>query len=331
MTDLTLVYRASAPSRNSIERLFGALQPHWVCEFKVHRLEVPAAGTSLSDIFKNIAFVRKHAKGVVHVTGDINYIAGFMRRRPTVLTIHDCGNWMNLRGLKRHLFRWLWYGVPAKRAACLTAVSQSTKDVLTAKLGISSDRVLVIDNCITTAPPTTKRSFDSNRPKILQIGSGPHKNLAGLIQAVQGRNCELVIVGSPSSEDRGALLQYRIPHSIETQVNDERIEALYGEVDILFFASFHEGFGLPILEAQAAGVPVITSNLYSMPHVAGHGAWIVSPHDSNSIRQAIDAICCDEATRLERVANGKSNIARFHPAKIAGQYKKVYQRLSSCV
>jgi glycosyltransferase involved in cell wall biosynthesis len=233
---------------------------------------------------------------------------------------------MNLRGLKRLLYQWLWFKLPCWKAARITTISDATQAVLTRLVGSFKGKTIVIDNCIPAFIEPTPKVFNSASPCILQIGTGPHKNLDRLIEAVAGLVCELKIVGNPSEKDRRELMERQIPHSIESDVTDARIKEIYHEVDILFFASRHEGFGLPILEAQAAGIPVITSDRYSMPWVAGvGGALIVEPESPEEIRRAVEAICRDTSRRHEMLLRGKINVERFKPPKVARAYIQLYE------
>ena len=97
--------------------------------------------------------------------------------------------------------------------------------------------------------------------------------------------------------------------------------------DLLVFVSTYEGFGLPILEAQATGRPVITSNVLSMPEVAGDSACLVDPFDVSSIRKGILKVINDPAYREKLIKRGFENVKRFQPDKIAEQYADIYRGL----
>jgi glycosyltransferase involved in cell wall biosynthesis len=93
------------------------------------------------------------------------------------------------------------------------------------------------------------------------------------------------------------------------------------------FASLYEGFGLPILEANAVGRPVITSKLYSMPEVGGNAACYVDPYDSADIRAAVSKLIEDSQYRDQLVVNGFRNVERFRPEVVATQYANLYRKL----
>jgi glycosyltransferase involved in cell wall biosynthesis len=93
------------------------------------------------------------------------------------------------------------------------------------------------------------------------------------------------------------------------------------------FASTYEGFGLPIIEANAVGRPVVTSHLWSMPEVAGKSALLVDPYDVASIRDGVLSIIEDAHLRSVLIKNGLENIKRFRLSLIAEQYSALYQEV----
>ncbi len=96
---------------------------------------------------------------------------------------------------------------------------------------------------------------------------------------------------------------------------------------MLVFASTYEGFGLPIVEAQATGRPVVTSDTLSMPEVAGDAACLVDPFNVESIRNGILKVIQDTGYREQLVQNGLKNVERFKPESVAMQYLALYREL----
>ena len=152
-----------------------------------------------------------------------------------------------------------------------------------------------------------------------------------MADALRDLPCKLIIIGSLSPEQRDRLEHCAIHYVSHTNLTEKDLIEQYVSADILIFASLYEGFGMPILEAQATGRPVITSNLYSMPEVAGGAACLVDPYDVGAIRAAVLRLCQDDAYREQLVAAGLENVKRFDPATIAGQYAAVYDSLQTGV
>lgn len=323
---LTLIYRDARPGNYSIEQLFAALEPKFRNDFELSEIVLPNSSIHLRGFIKNILHACRQSKGIKHVTGDTHYLAIFLRGR-IVLTIHDCGHLLKLRGFKKLIYKWLWFRLPCWRSSAVTVISESTKEVLEQELGPMGNKIRVIENCLSIPISPSTRRFDANRPRILQIGTGRHKNLDTLIESVIGIPCELHIVGRISDSDLASLNRANIQFVNEFNVSSQRLAEIYGECDLLYFASRHEGFGLPILEAQAAGIPVITANVFSMPFVAGDGAILVNPESSQQVREAIRTICDDARFRQRLVEFGMSNLKRFQPAAIAEKYCSLYREL----
>jgi len=111
-------------------------------------------------------------------------------------------------------------------------------------------------------------------------------------------------------------------------LTDEELVQAYQRCDMVVFASLYEGFGLPILEAQAMGRPVITSNFGAMKEAAGEGALLVDPYSVEAIREAILRVKNEPGLREELVRKGRENVERFRPEAVARQYAEIYRSLA---
>ena len=108
-------------------------------------------------------------------------------------------------------------------------------------------------------------------------------------------------------------------------VPDEELPLYYQGAEMLVFPSMYEGFGIPILEAMACGIPVITSNISSMPEVAGNAAVLVNPYETNEIAAAMQRICSNRDLRKDLIAKGSKNVKRFNWEKTAEKTLSVYE------
>lgn len=321
---LTLVFRDKRIANHSMERLFAAMEPDFSKHYDLHKVVVPRQPSGLRALLENIAYARKHVEGVVHVTGDAQYLVPFLPRGRTILTIHDCGYLEKLSGLKKFLYKWIWFKLPCWAAAKVTVISKATQEVLEREIGDLGTKLTLVENCVTLDMGLTQRPFDAARPRILLIGTGYHKNPDNLFEAIRGLSCQVHLVGKLGELDRARAEEYSIDLVEDFAVSDERLKEIFHSVDILFFASRYEGFGLPILEGQSVGIPVITSNRLSMPWVAGDAALIVEPESPSEIRAAIEVLMTDREVRQALVQNGFENLKRFKPSAIADKYMCVY-------
>jgi glycosyltransferase involved in cell wall biosynthesis len=285
-------------------------------------------GNGFLGILLNLLFYRPPQADILHITGHIHYIAFRLPRDRTLLTIHDAGILRVRRGLRRVFIKKLFFDWPLQRSGLITAASQATRLELIEKTGCDPDKTIVIGHPV-IGDTKSRKAFKSRRPTILQIGTAPHKNLTRLIEAINGLPCRLVVVGKLPLTSQVTLKDNDIDFKNVEAVTDEEMNEIYCETDILAFCSTFEGFGLPIVEAQAAGIPVVTSNIPPMSDVAGDGAELVDPFDAQSIRVGLRCVIENIGRRERNVEAGIENARRFAPAKIADMYIKLYEKLLS--
>jgi glycosyltransferase involved in cell wall biosynthesis len=188
-------------------------------------------------------------------------------------------------------------------------------------------KIRVIPCCISDDFKPAPKAFNSSRPTFLQIGTGSNKNLLKVAEALTGIPCRLRIIGKLSEEHIAKLEACNIDYTNAFNLSDADITGEFAQCDALIFVSTYEGFGLPIVEANATGRPVITGNILSMPEVAGNAACLVDPFDVNEIRNGILRVMADEDYRNTLVANGFVNAQRFRPDRIAPQYLELYKEI----
>ena len=282
----------------------------------------------ISGIVKNLLTFKKPKADIYHITGDIHYMALRLPPEKTVLTIHDLRFLHFRKGLRRYILKKLFLDYPVKRLKYITAISQATKDEIIHYSKCEPDKITVIENPLQQTIYTNKiKRFNENCPVILQIGTAANKNLQNLIKAICGIKCKLKIIGELDNEIKNLLKSKSIVYDNAYGLNSLEIREEYENSDIVVFCSTYEGFGLPIIEAQAMQKPVITSNISPMKEVAGDGAILVEPDNELSIRQGILLIMADEKLRNKLICLGLKNIVRFEPTAIALQYEKIYQKI----
>jgi glycosyltransferase involved in cell wall biosynthesis len=217
----------------------------------------------------------------------------------------------------------------ARRSHRVIADSQSTRDDLLELLRVSPERIDVVPlglGSVQREPPPPEREVRARfglgeRPVVLSLSAKrPHKNLLALIAAfarlpADGRPV-LVLPGYPTAHERelreraralGVDGDVRFP----AWVADAELEGLWALARVFVFPSLYEGFGLPVLEAMARGVPVACSNASSLPEVAGEAALLFDPHDQSAIARALERLLEDEALRERLLALGSERAREF--------------------
>ncbi len=269
-----------------------------------------------------------YQQDVNHITGDVHYISCFLRKRKTILTIHDLEIVHRSRFLLRKILIFFWYIIPCRRVRYVTVISEFTKTELLKFSGVNCHNIKVIHDCIPGELSYSPKPFNADCPVILHIGTRSNKNLERLIKAIKGLSCKLVIVGKLEPEQINLLKYSLIKYENYFNLPYKHVIELYKNSDLLSFISTYEGFGLPILEAQAIGRPVITAKISSMPEVAGDGALFADPFDIASIRKGILSIINNETLREDLISKGQNNILRFQPKNIAAQYAELYRNIA---
>ncbi len=333
MKTLTYFFRHPHAIYFSIEKLFHAVAGDMAGSrdrmFFVKELDLPFT-SSLKTIRKNIAFTRKNQSEVNHITGDAQYaILGCSRKNINVLTVHDCVLLYHYPKThpKHWIIKWLWYRLPVKRADVITVISENTKKDLIHFTHCPAARIRVIPNFIDPSFKPVAAEFRSEQQKLLFIGTAANKNFERTIEALEGMPVLLLIVGYLTDQQRGDLESKKIAYRLLNKLSDRAMREVYAEADIMLFPSTYEGFGLPIIEAQATGRPVLTSALEPMTSVAGGAACLVDPFQSVSIREGLLKIISDKKYREELVAKGFKNVERFQLKNISKQYTDLYTEL----
>ena len=312
----------------SIERLFDGLRramPEGI-ECLMHLC--PRFSKGIWPRLLNMMDAARHQGTVNHITGDVHYLALALAKRRTLLTIHDCAALERLRGWRRTLLKLFWFSLPIWRSQLVTVISESTRRELLRHVRCDAAKIRVVPNCVGADFVPVPKAFNSVEPQILHLGTGANKNLERLARAISGLPCRLNILGQLSQAQEQTLAVAKIRYTNLPQATDAEVLRAYAECDLVAFVSTYEGFGLPIIEAQATGRPVVTSKILSMPEVAGNAACLVDPLDVESIRQGILKVWHEPDYRARLVAAGFENVKRFTPDAVAAQYAAIYRELA---
>jgi glycosyltransferase involved in cell wall biosynthesis len=311
----------------SLERLFEDVRSHLPADIQVtvcaNRFESRGVFRRVCDALR----ARRHRNEVNHVTGDVHFLTLLLGRRRTLLTIHDCVSLQRARGVNRWALWLFWYWLPARRCALISVISESTRRQVLDHTHCDPAKVRVIHDCVSTEFQPSPRAFGTDCPRILHVGTKAIKNLDGHAAALEDIECRLVVIGELSEGQRSVLVRHGIRFEEHVALSRAALLEQYRQCDLLLFASTYEGFGLPIVEAQAVGRPVVTGNIWSMPEVAGDAACFVDPFDAASIRAGVQRVISDSAYREQLIARGFENVARFRVSIVAEQYAGLYREI----
>ncbi|MGJ5814976.1 glycosyltransferase family 4 protein [Paludibaculum fermentans] len=222
----------------------------------------------------------------------------------------------------------------AHRAALIICVSRFTANQVQELLGVPEARLRIIPHGTHLPLPVAEVH---RGPTILHVGAIQlRKNLARLVAAFE-RNApppwKLVLAGSDgygatAIHERIAASPARERISVTGWVDNQRLAELYASASIFAFPSLDEGFGIPVLEAMAHGLPVVSSNRSALPEACGDAALLVDPTDEDAIGHALGRLIQDEGLRNHLVRAGQIRAAEFSWQRAVDLTWKVYQELS---
>lgn len=232
-----------------------------------------------------------------------------------------------------------------KVADRVIAISECTKRDIVRFLGINADKIdVVYQGCdpLFSEPVSdddTTRVREVNRlPQryLLNVGTiEERKNVLLIIKALEkinDKDIHLVVVGR-RTKYTDLVDDYARQHGVEHRVRylsnvpTEDLPALYHMAQAFIYPSRYEGFGIPIIEAQSCGAPVIAATGSCLEEAAGPDALFVHPDSTDEMVEAINSLLNDEALRQSLIEKGRDNIKRFEPAVIAQNMMNVYQKV----
>lgn len=324
---ITYYHRRKSIGYYSLENSFNNLRKFIgdVYEYRVFTSKFHSNG-----IFKrlyNILEAFKNQSDINHVTGDVHYLTYLLRKKRTVLTILDCVYEYNTNGIKKILIKFFWYYIPIKKVKIIHVISHSSKKELLKSVKCDENKIRVIPVLISPIFRPHFKNFNNICPRILQIGTGKNKNLSRVIKALGNITCVLEIIGILDDRQINLLNKYKINYVNSFNLSDDEVLVKYQNCDIVIFVSEYEGFGMPILEANAVGRVVITSNIYSMPEISGNSAHLVNPLCVDDIKNGILKLIADKVYRDMLVSNGFENLKRYDQDKIVNEYKLMYEEV----
>ena len=195
----------------------------------------------------------------------------------------------------------------------------------------TKNKVMYIPNPVDDSFVYVDKPFNNEKPLILVVGTRENKNVERIIEAVKGINCSLHIIGVLSDKQKNLLEESSIDYKNSFRISDDDVRQAYIDADILCFPSLYEGFGRPIIEANAIGRAVLTSNILPLSEVAADAALLVNPYDVNEIREGLLKIIENQKLREKLVANGLINERKFRAETVASQYLELYKMIEESI
>jgi glycosyltransferase involved in cell wall biosynthesis len=278
---------------------------------------------------------------------DIFHASSLVRhppRRPLLTTtLHDLTSWIMPelhpaanRRADLHLAEHL------RRAGRIIAVSESTRQDAIRLLRVPPEKIVTIHsgvadaffNVDSEAIANVCARYHLERPFVLSIGTvEPRKNLSGLVSAWQALPAsvqdefELVLAGPMGWANQATARQVRAVRYLG-YVPERDIAALTAAATVFAYPSLYEGFGFPVVQAMAAGVPVITSNVSAMPEIAGDAAVLVDPRSLAELRDALNRLLLSPDLRRRMSTQGRARAEQFRWAACASKSWQFFQEIS---
>jgi glycosyltransferase involved in cell wall biosynthesis len=321
---LNLFFRKSEIGFYSIETVFKTLEPFLNQNFYVIKQELPELGFNFRAIKANLKFASSNTKAINHITGHVNYIA-LVTGKKSILTIHDMLSALQGNPIKKVLILCFLFWLPALFVKRITVISEHTKREVFKYVPFAKSKVVLIHNPINNNYEYHPKPFKAKEPQILCVGTKDNKNLDRIFKALASIKCKVTIIGKLKKKHKSQLKELQIGYNSLVDLTDAEILKAYIDCDILCFASLYEGFGMPIIEAQAVGRPVLTSNIGAMEEISNNTTCLVDPLHFEAIQNGIEKIITNKAYREELVIKGLENSKRFKAEVIAEKYMKVYE------
>lgn len=334
---------------------FSRFTPPTGKENKVKKVLVNAPHYSLAEQTKFLRALKKEKLDLMHFT---HFNAPILYRRPSVVTIHDLTlSFYPGRKMASPVHRFAYHLTiksAVTKAKKIIAVSQNTKKDLQNIFQIPDEKIAVIyegvhekfkpahDQVDQKNVESVRQKYRIPKPYLLYTGVWrSHKNLPNLLQAFHvlkndyGFDGSLVITGRPDPMYAAELEEQTLSLKLEDDViftglvEEKDLVALYNGAFIYVFPSLYEGFGLPPLEAMQCGVPVVASNISSIPEVCGKGnAVFFDPNNPEDMAEKIFDVVSHTSLREKLIANGLQRVKQFSWKTMAEETLAIYNNIN---
>lgn len=288
-------------------------------------------------------WLRQNGAMVYHVPRNTG--VPFFSYLPVIVTIHDIIPHVFPQKYLSNILERIYYEtairVSIKRSDKIITISEFSKQELIKHYGVKPEKIAItllaynrafrkIQDAALLKP--IREKYNLHDKYLLAIGGSEYrKNMQRLIHVYQkhfsGAYKLIVIGGKWRDEDLPG--KYATDKNIRflTNIPEKDLIAIYNMAEVFVFPSFYEGFGIPVLEGMACGVPVITSNVSSMPEVGGDAAIYFDPYNEEDMAEKIGKVLHDETLRKTMIAKGLEKVKEYSWEKCAAETLQVYREV----
>ncbi|MDP2696276.1 MAG: glycosyltransferase family 1 protein [bacterium] len=322
---------------------------------EINEIVMPKVPTPrLANVISEAIFLWKTRNDfdVIHYTQEAIYPLFWLSNAKIVVTIHSAAEgWRDYAMRIRWWLVYLTFKIFKRRLDAIISVSETTRKSFQSYFNIPREKIHVIREGVIEAFRDRHDRLASERLasekyniRLPYIFNGsrvdPQKNIPGLIKAFaklkKDHNIPHQLVVGPKHWPKkevkrvdGLIENLKLEEDVVfiKYVEEEDMPSLYFGSDLFVYPSLHEGFGLPLLEAMAAGVPIVTGNTFSMPEIAGDAALLADPYDPSDIASAMWKVLDDAKLKRELVRRGNARVKNFGWNKMTGEIFELYKQL----
>lgn len=252
-----------------------------------------------------------------------------------ITTVHDFTYELYRKGMQRRVHSWHKFGA-IRHSDYVVCISENTRrDLLNFLPDVDEDRVRVIyngvsdDYCLipSSSVDDARLPFESGKYVVYVGDRSEYKNFPLCVCAVKETDYNLVIVGKKLNEEELAFVSRQLPEQryyVTGFVKSQELNIIYNHAAALVYPSSYEGFGIPVVEAQKAGCPVIAYNASSIPEVIGNTPLLMHELSARELVEKLALLTKDEVAKQVK-ADGLENSRRFSWDKMAEAYVGLYQ------
>ena len=299
-------------------------------------------------LWTQLGLSKEMRKNIVDVLFVPAHSIPFVHPKNTVVTIHglEFKYFPESYSLKERIILEFNTLLAVKFSKKIIVPSENTKNDLIKLYKVKSEKIIVIHHGTSNVKfhVSSIKPQDKNILNILFVGRlEKRKNLVNLVEAfnifknkkrLDNENCKLILVGKEGfgfEKIKLAINQslYKKDIIVKGYVSEVEKEDIFQKASILVLVSFYEGFGLPILEAMSHRVPVICSQMSSLPEIAGEAGLLVNPNDIEEIAEAFKKIICNQDIKNDMIEKGLENVKKFSWKKCAKETMDVLHHIGN--